>query len=90
MYSVALGCRLDLYQPSAVATVSGLSGAAAGLGTVLGFKAIGYLTDSRGGAATHAFDPIMVVRGLVPFMGAIAVMALIRARRNPSHAFKSV
>jgi ACS family hexuronate transporter-like MFS transporter len=80
----------DLYQPSAVATVSGLSGAAAGVGTILGFKAVGYLTDSRAAAGTHAFDPIMVVCGLVPFIGAMVVMTLIRPRREPSPALKSV
>ena len=79
----------DLYQPAGVATVSGLSGAAAGIGTILGFKAIGYLSDARGAAGTHAFDPIMVVCGFVPFIGAIAVMTLIRSRRTLSYALKS-
>lgn len=80
----------DLYQPDAVATVSGLSGAAAGVGTILGFKAIGYLSDSRHAAGIHAFDPIMVACGLVPFIGALLVITLIRARRTPSSALKTV
>ena len=79
----------DLYQPDAVATVSGLSGAAAGVGTILGFKAIGYLSDSRHATGIHAFDPIMVACGLVPFIGALLVITLIRAQRTPSTVLKT-
>jgi hypothetical protein len=80
----------DLYQPEAVATVSGLSGAAAGIGTIVGFKAVGYLSDARHAAGTHAFDPIMVACGLIPALGGVLVLWLIRARRSPSGALKSV
>lgn len=80
----------DLYQPEAVATVSGLSGAAAGIGTILGFKAVGYFSDARHASGTHAFDPIMVACGLIPCLGAVLVLWLIRARRSPSGALKSV
>lgn len=80
----------DLYQPGGVASVSGLSGAAAGLGTILGFKAIGYFSDSRVAAGSHVFDPIMIVCGLVPFIGSLLVISLIRARRTPSYALKAV
>lgn len=80
----------DLYQPEAVASVSGLSGAAAGLGTIIGFKAIGYFSDSRSAVGTHAFDPIMLVCGVVPFVGALLVIWLIQARRTPSLALKAI
>lgn len=80
----------DLYQPEAVATVRGLSGAAVGIGTIVGFKAVGYLSDARHAAGTHAFDPIMVACGLIPALGAVLVLWLIRARRSPSGALKSV
>lgn len=80
----------DLYQPKAVATVSGLSGAAAGIGTIFGYKAIGYFSDARSAAGTHAFDPIMVVCGLLPFVGALLVIGLIRPQRSSSNALKSV
>lgn len=80
----------DLYQPEAVATVSGLSGAAAGIGTILGFKAVGYFSYARRATGTHAFDPIMVACGLIPCLGAVVVLWLIRARRSPSGALKSV
>lgn len=80
----------DLYQPEGVATVSGLSGTAAGIGTILGFKAIGYFSDARSAAGTHAFDPIMVICGLVPCVGALLVLKLIRTQRSSSNALKSV
>lgn len=81
----------DLYQPEGVATVSGLAGTAAGIGTILGFKAIGYFSDMRSANGTHAFDPIMVVCGLAPFVGALLVLWLIRPQLSPSGgALKSV
>ena len=68
----------DLYPGEAVATVSGLSGTGAGLATIVAFLLIGYYSDRRQAAATHAFDPIIVVAGLVPLVGAILVLLLVR------------
>lgn len=80
----------DLYQPYAVATMSGVSGTAAGIGTILCFEAIGYLSDSRSAAGTHAFDPILIACGLVPFVGAVLVCALIRDKRSVTPWLKTV
>jgi ACS family hexuronate transporter-like MFS transporter len=68
----------DLYRSESVASVSGLSGTGAGLGTILAFKLIGYFSDSRQALAGHSFDPIVVVAGLVPFAGMILVLLLVR------------
>jgi len=68
----------DLYPGEAVATVSGLSGTGAGLATIVAFLLIGYYSDQRQAATTHAFDPIIVVAGLVPLAGAILVLLLVR------------
>jgi MFS transporter, ACS family, hexuronate transporter len=68
----------DLYNSDSVASVSGLSGTGAGIGTIVAFKLIGYLSDARRATTTHAFDPIMVVAGLVPFLGMILVLLLVR------------
>lgn len=68
----------DLYHNEAVASVSGLSGAGAGIGTIVAFKLIGHFSDTRHAAATHAFDPIVVIAGLVPFIGMILVLLLVR------------
>ena len=68
----------DLYPGDAVATVSGLSGTGAGLATIVAFLLIGHYSDQRQAATTHAFDPIIVVAGLVPLAGAILVLLLVR------------
>ena len=71
----------DLYHSNAVATVSGLSGTGAGIGTIVAFKLVGYFSDARQATATHAFDPIIVIAGLVPFAGVILVLLLVRNNR---------
>jgi MFS transporter, ACS family, hexuronate transporter len=68
----------DLYRSGSVASVSGLSGTGAGLGTIVAFKLIGYFSDSRQAITGHSFDPIMIVAGLVPFVGMILVLLLVR------------
>jgi ACS family hexuronate transporter-like MFS transporter len=68
----------DLYQSDAVATVSGMSGAGAGIGTIIAFELIGRFSDARQATSTHAFDPIVVVAGLVPFVGMLLILLLVR------------
>ncbi len=68
----------DLFRSESVASVSGLSGTGAGLGTIVAFKLIGYFSDSRQAMAGHSFDPIMIVAGMVPFVGMILVLLLVR------------
>lgn len=68
----------DLYNSQAVASVSGLSGAGAGIGTIVAFELIGHFSDARRVTATHAFDPIVVIAGLVPFLGMLLVLLLVR------------
>jgi MFS transporter, ACS family, hexuronate transporter len=71
----------DLYKSDSVASVSGLSGTAAGIGTIIAFKLIGHFSDARQASATHSFDPIVVAAGLIPFMGMILVLLLVRNTR---------
>ncbi|MBV9574424.1 MAG: MFS transporter [Acidobacteriales bacterium] len=66
----------DLYASRSVASVSGLSGTASGIGTIIAFGLVGHYSDLRHGI--HEFDPIMVVAGLIPFAGMILVLLLIR------------
>jgi len=68
----------DLYNSESVASVSGLSGTGAGIGTIVAFKLIGYFSDARQATGTHSFDPIVVIAGLVPFLGMILVLLLVR------------
>jgi MFS transporter, ACS family, hexuronate transporter len=71
----------DLFKSDSVASVSGLSGTGAGIGTILAFKFIGYFSDANQGLATHSFDTIIIVAGLVPFLGMILVLLLVRNSR---------
>lgn len=68
----------DLYQSDGVATVSGLSGSASALITVVAMKGVGYLADMRQSTGTHAFDPVMIVAGCIPCAGMILVLMLVR------------
>ena len=76
--TIANGLPADLYWSESVASVSGLSGAGAGIGTILAFELIGHYSDLRQGMATHVFDPIVIVAGLVPFIGMLLVLLLVR------------
>jgi len=71
----------DLFKSDSVATVSGLSGTGAGIGTIVAFELIGHFSDSRQASATHAFDPIMIAAGVIPFVGMILVLLLVRNSR---------
>src|SRR5580765_5307308 len=68
----------DLFHSESVASVSGLSGTAAGLGTVVAFKLIGHYSDARSAMGGHSFDPIVIVAGLIPLIGMILVLLLVR------------
>jgi ACS family hexuronate transporter-like MFS transporter len=71
----------DLYSNEAVASVSGMSGTGAGIGTIIAFELIGHFSDARQAAATHSFDPIVIVAGLIPFIGTMLVLLLVRNTR---------
>jgi len=71
----------DLYKSNAVATVSGLSGTGSGIGTIIAMKAVGYFSDARISKSGHVFDPIVVVCGIIPLVGMILVLLLVRNTR---------
>src|SRR5438270_910943 len=48
----------------------------AGIGTIIAFQLIGHYSDLRHGI--HEFDPIIVVAGLIPFVGMLLVLLLVR------------
>jgi MFS transporter, ACS family, hexuronate transporter len=68
----------DLFDSESVASVSGLSGTGAGIGTIIAFKLIGYFSDSRRATGIHSFDPIVILAGLVPLIGMVLVLLLLR------------
>ena len=71
----------DLFTGGSVASVSGLSGTGAGLGTIIAFKLIGYFSDASRALPGHSFDKVVLVAGLVPFVGMILVLLLVRNTR---------
>jgi ACS family hexuronate transporter-like MFS transporter len=72
MSTMALSLPADLYQSRAVATVSGLAGTGAGLGTIGATYLIGLVADR------FSFTPILVVASFVPFSAAVLVLLLVR------------
>ncbi len=71
----------DLFTSDSVATVSGMSGSAAQIITIIAFLLIGQLSDARAAQATTSFDLIIIVAGLVPLVGMILVLLLVRNTR---------
>ena len=68
----------DLYHSESVASVSGIGGSAAGFLTIIAFLFVGHLSDARQGMAGHSFDPIIIVAGIIPFVGMLLVLLLVR------------
>jgi MFS transporter, ACS family, hexuronate transporter len=72
--TIVLTFPADLYPPETVATVSGMSGAAAGLGTIISTFVIGRIADR------YSFAPIVIGASLVPLIATALVFTLIRQR----------
>lgn len=77
--TMALVLPSDLYRSDSVATVSGMSGTGAGLGTIVSTFLIGYVSDH------YSFEPILITASFIPFLGMILVLILIR-QRDSNHA----
>ena len=78
--TMALVLPSDLYRSHSVATVSGMSGTGAGLGTIVSTYLIGYVSDH------YSFKPILIGASLIPLVGMILVLILIRPRDKHSDA----
>ena len=70
--TMALVLPSDLYKSNSVATVSGLSGTAAGILTIISTFLIGSFSDK------YSFEPILIVASIIPFIGGILVLLLVR------------
>ena len=71
----------DLFFGDSVASVSGLSGTGAAIGTIIVFELAGHLSDARLATGTHLFDPLIILAGLIPFAGMLLVLLLVRNTR---------
>ncbi len=70
--TVVLALPADLYRTGSVATVAGLSGTGAGIGTILATYSIGVVSDR------YSFEPILIAASLVPLIATAAVLLLVR------------
>ena len=74
--TMALVLPSDLYRSESVATVSGMSGTGAGVGTIISTFLIGYVSDQ------YSFEPILITASFIPFLGMILVLILIRPEKT--------
>lgn len=70
--TIVLALPADLYRTGNVASVSGLSGTGAGLGTIAATYLTGVVADR------YSFEPILIGAALIPVAATAAVMLLIR------------
>ncbi len=70
--TMALTLPADVYPNHWVATVGGLSGAGAGVGTIVSTLLIGWTADR------YSFEPILIAASLVPLVATLAVLLLVR------------
>ena len=74
--TMALVLPSDLYQSHSVASVSGISGTAAGLVTIGATYLIGDITTR------YSFKPVLMAGSIIPFVGVLLVLWLIRDPRT--------
>ena len=72
--TMALTFPADLYGNKAVATVSGMSGCGAGLGTIVSTFLIGRVTDR------YSFAPVLIGASLIPVVATVLVFTLVRPK----------
>jgi ACS family hexuronate transporter-like MFS transporter len=70
--TIVLALPGDLYPTGSVASVSGMSGTGAGIGTIAATYLTGVVSDR------YSFEPILITASLVPLLATVAVVTLIR------------
>jgi ACS family hexuronate transporter-like MFS transporter len=70
--TMVLNLPADLYPTRSVASVSGLGGTAAGIGTILASYGTGVVADR------YSFEPILIAASIVPLIAMVAVLVLVR------------
>ncbi len=74
--TMALSLPADLFPSRSVATVSGMSGTGAGIGTILSTYLIGWTADR------YSFEPVLILASIIPLLATGLVLALLRERRH--------
>ncbi len=70
--TMILNLPADVYPTASVASVSGLSGTGAGIGTITATLLIGRISDQL------SFAPILIGASIIPLFAVVAVLALVR------------
>ncbi len=73
--TVLLNLPTDLFPSHSVATVSGMGGTGAGIGTIAATLATGYVSDR------YSFEPILLGAGTIALIAMAAVLLLVRNSR---------
>jgi MFS transporter, ACS family, hexuronate transporter len=73
--TMVLNLPADIYPTGSVASVSGMSGTGAGMGTIAATYLIGMVADR------YSFEPILIVASLIPLLAMLAVLTLVRNNR---------
>jgi ACS family hexuronate transporter-like MFS transporter len=72
---MVLNLPADIYPTHSVASVSGMSGTGAGIGTIAATYLTGLVADK------YSFAPVLVVASVVPLVAALFVVAFVRNTR---------
>jgi ACS family hexuronate transporter-like MFS transporter len=70
--TIAIPFPADLFPSESVATVSGMGGTGAGIGTIISTYTVGYIADH------YSFGPILVGASMVPLVAMFLVLWLVR------------
>jgi ACS family hexuronate transporter-like MFS transporter len=81
--TMVLNLPADLYPSGSVASVSGMSGTGAGIGTIAATLLIGQVADR------WSFEPILVGASLIPLLATVAVLALVRNTKDTERGIVS-
>ncbi|MGH9847544.1 MAG: MFS transporter, partial [Blastocatellia bacterium] len=73
--TMVLNLPADIYPTGSVASVSGLSGTGAGIGTITATYLTGVVSDR------YSFEPILIAASLIPLLAVLAVVLLVRNNR---------
>jgi ACS family hexuronate transporter-like MFS transporter len=74
--TMALSLPSDLYPSRSVASVSGMSGTGAGVGTIISTYLIGWTADR------YSFEPVLIAGSLIPLVATAFVLLLVRPKHS--------
>jgi ACS family hexuronate transporter-like MFS transporter len=72
-----LSLPADVFPSRVVASVSGMSGTGAGIGTLLSTWLIGHFSDRL------SFQPVVITASLIPCLATIVLVTMVRAPKKP-------